>query len=150
MPNPCYDSITDPLLLHQWCHALNLPDIQRYSGKHICSTHLPAQTPTCIVCGVDHIKLPLLDFPENRNQRAKWCYNLKIEPIPKWDNSKQICSKHFESYCFAQPGQLLPEAAPTLHLRHNDSNIFLNDYATDHSKMLRIKDEPLDSEDLML
>jgi len=137
------------MLLNQWCLALNLSDIQRYHGKHICAGHLPAKAPNCIICGVDDIQLPLLNFPENRNQRAKWCYNLKIESIPKWDNLKQICSKHFESFCFVQPGQLLPEAAPTLHLRHGDSNIFLND-AIDHSKMLPIKDEPLDSEDLML
>ncbi|KAH8376810.1 hypothetical protein KR093_001449 [Drosophila rubida] len=142
---------SDPMLLHQWCHALNLSDIQRYRGKHICAQHLPEKTPSCIVCGMEQLQLPMLDFPENRNLRAKWCYNLKIEPIAKWDNSKQICSKHFESYCFTQPGELQPEAAPTLHLRHNDSNIFLNDYAiTDQSKMLRIKDEPLDSDDLML
>ncbi|EDV99398.1 GH13048 [Drosophila grimshawi] len=140
----------DPMLLHQWCQALNLPDVQSYSGKFICAAHLPSNAMSCLICGVDDVQLPMLDFPQNRNQRTKWCYNLKIEPLPKWDNSKQICCKHFESFCFIQPGQLLAEALPTLHLEHGDSNIFLNDEAMDNSKLLRVKDEPMESEDLML
>lgn len=138
------------MLLHQWCQALDLPEVQRYSGKHICAVHLPAKAFSCIICGVEDVQLPMQDFPENRNQRVKWCYNLKIEPIAKWDNTKHICSKHFESYCFIEPGRLLPDAMPTLHLTHNDNNIFLNEYAINNPKMLCIKDEPLESDDLML
>lgn len=124
---------------------------QDFSNLYICDDHLPTLARSCLICSEEELQLPLLNFPEHRNQRAKWCHNLKIDPIPKWDNSKHICSRHFESYCFIQPGQLDPEAAPTLHLKHTDSNIFLNDYAMDSSKMmLQIKDEPLESDDLML
>jgi len=98
---------------------------------------------------VDNVQLPMLDFPEQRNQRAKWCYNLKIEAIPKWDRSKHICCRHFESHCFAQPGELRPGAIPTLHLNHDDTNIFLSDYATGPTSN-RIKDEPMDNDDMLL
>ncbi|KAH8281670.1 hypothetical protein KR054_002114 [Drosophila jambulina] len=141
---------SDPSLLKQWCQALRLTDTQRYLGKHICSMHLPMnKTVSCVICGGDNVELPMLGFPENRNQRAKWCYNLKIETIPKWDHSKHICCRHFESHCFDKPGELRPGAAPTLHLNHDDTNIFFSDYATGlpsspHGN--RIKDEPLESE----
>lgn len=129
---------------------LKVSEMLENNNLYICDDHLPSLAGSCLICSVEELQLPLLNFPENRNQRAKWCHNLKIDPIPKWDNSKRICSRHFESYCFIEPGQLVAEAAPTLHLRHTDSNIFLNDYAIDSSKMLRIKDEPLESDDLML
>ncbi|KAI8042430.1 hypothetical protein M5D96_003743 [Drosophila gunungcola] len=142
---------SDPTLLRQWCQALRLTDTQRYRGKHICSVHLPTdKTVSCVVCGVDNVQLPMLDFPEQRNQRAKWCYNLKIEAIPKWDHSKHICRRHFESHCFAQSDELRPGAIPTRHLGHDDTNIFLSDYATGPTTGNRIKDEPLDSDDMLL
>ncbi|XP_065720099.2 uncharacterized protein [Drosophila suzukii] len=141
---------SDPSLLRQWCQALRLTDTQRYRGKHICSVHLPTdKTIRCVICEVDNVQLPMLDFPEQRNQRAKWCYNLKIEAIPKWDRSKHICCRHFESHCFAQPGELRPGAIPTLHLNHDDTNIFLSDYATGPTSN-RIKDEPMDNDDMLL
>lgn len=112
--------------------------------------HLPMnKTLSCIICGGDNVELPILGFPENRNQRAKWCYNLKIDAIPKWDHSKHICSRHFESYCFDKPGELRPGAAPTLHLNHDDTNIFFSDYSTGIPSSPirnRIKDETLESE----
>lgn len=143
-------SLADPTLLRQWCQTLRLTDTQRYLGKHICSMHLPMnKTLSCIICGGDNVELPILGFPENRNQRAKWCYNLKIDAIPKWDHSKHICSRHFESYCFDKPGELRPGAAPTLHLNHDDTNIFFSDYSTGIPSSPirnRIKDETLESE----
>lgn len=150
LSNLCSTLRTDPQLLHQWCQALSLRDEQRHAGKYICAVHLPTKAMSCLICGVEDVQLPLQDFPEHRNQRVKWCYNLKIEPIAKWDNSKHICSKHFESYCFIKPGHLLPDAMPTLHLKHNDSNIFLNESAIESSQLLRVKDEPMECEDLML
>jgi len=142
--------IKDPALLRQWCQALRLTDTQRYRGKHICSVHLPTdRTVSCVICGVENAQLPMLDFPEQRNQRAKWCYNLKIEAIPKWDHSKHICCRHFESHCFLQPGELRPGAIPTLQLNHDDTNIFLSDFATSPTGN-RIKDEPLDNDDMLL
>ncbi|XP_033249812.1 uncharacterized protein LOC108162515 isoform X2 [Drosophila miranda] len=143
---------SNPKLLRKWCQALRVTDMQRYRGKHICSAHLPVhEAVQCIVCGADKAPLlPMLNFPANRNQRAKWCYNLKIETIPKWDISKHICCKHFEPYCFAEAGFLKPEAAPTLHLNHNDTNIFLNDCAINPAYSVRVKDEPMDNQVLSL
>ncbi|KAH8410243.1 hypothetical protein KR009_009848 [Drosophila setifemur] len=140
---------SDPTLLRQWCQALRLTDTQRYRGKHICSAHLPTnKTTSCVVCGVDNVQLPMLDFPENRNQRAKWCYNLQIVAIPKWERTKNICSRHFETHCFVRPGELRMGATPTLNLNHDDTNIFLSDYASGPANPLssRIKGEPLDSD----
>ncbi|XP_032307606.1 uncharacterized protein LOC6498286 isoform X2 [Drosophila ananassae] len=145
---------SDSTHLRQWCQALRLTDTQRYRGKYICSAHLPTNmTVSCVVCGVDDVQLPMLDFPENRNQRAKWCYNLKIETIPKWDRSKHICCRHFEAHCFARPGELRPGATPTVALNHNDTNIFLSDYATDPTTSYegnQIKDEPMDGDETLL
>ncbi|XP_037957956.1 uncharacterized protein LOC119687631 isoform X2 [Teleopsis dalmanni] len=81
--------------------------------------------PTCRQTREDGVQL--FRFPHSRRALLrKWCHNTRQKASDAVKGHYRVCSKHFESHSFGSK-RLCPGAIPTLHLGHDDTDIFGNE-----------------------
>lgn len=112
----------------------------RETYEHIASSTmamaLRCAVPGCQTKYTDNVRLTKL--PMCQRTRAQWLHNTKIDYDPERDYLYRICMRHFEPHCL---GSVRPKqwAVPTLHLNHNDPDIYQNPKLEDNTVGIAIQ-----------